>query len=108
MKAGARGMTAEVYTSCGALCTHLAFLIEGSYSNYISDEGDAFARASYGPNYDRLVAIKNAFRVYHSNNPRNSLGRDSAFTNSGFSIASITILSRQLVLIDIVTVERRV
>ena len=36
-------MTAEVYTSCGALCTHLAFLIEGSYSNYISDEGDAFA-----------------------------------------------------------------
>ena len=51
------------------------FLIEGSYSNYISDEGDAFARASYGPNYDRLVALKNKydpsnlFRMNHNIKP---------------------------------------
>ena len=37
------------------------FLIEGSYSNYLSDEGDAFARASYGTNYDRLVMLKNKY-----------------------------------------------
>ena len=36
-----------------------SFLVEGSYGNYISDEGDAVARAAYGPNYDRLVAVKN-------------------------------------------------
>jgi len=34
------------------------FLVEGSYGNYVSDEGDPFARAAYGPNYDRLVALK--------------------------------------------------
>jgi hypothetical protein len=51
------------------------FLIEGSYSNYLSDEGDAFARASYGPNYDRLVALKNKyypsnfFRMNHNIRP---------------------------------------
>jgi hypothetical protein len=37
------------------------FLVEGSYGNYLSDEGDAFARAAYGPNYDRLVALKNKY-----------------------------------------------
>lgn len=35
------------------------FLVQGSYVNYLSDEGDAVARAAYGPNYDRLVALKN-------------------------------------------------
>jgi hypothetical protein len=38
-----------------------SFLVEGSYVNYVSDEGDAFARAAYGPNYDRLVSLKNKF-----------------------------------------------
>ncbi len=51
------------------------FLIEGAYSNYISDEGDKFARASYGVNYDRLVALKNkydptnVFRMNHNIKP---------------------------------------
>lgn len=51
-------------------------LVEGSYVNYVSDEGEAFARASYGPNYDRLVVLKNKydptnlFRMNHNVPPR--------------------------------------
>ena len=51
------------------------FLVTGSYVNYVSDEGDAFARAAYGPNYDRLVVLKNKydptnfFRMNHSIKP---------------------------------------
>ncbi len=51
------------------------FLAEGSYGNYVSDEGDPFARAAYGPNYDRLVALKNKydptnfFRMNHNVEP---------------------------------------
>lgn len=51
------------------------FLIEGSYVNYVSDEGDASARVSYGPNYDKLVALKNKydptnlFRMNHNVRP---------------------------------------
>jgi hypothetical protein len=51
------------------------FLVEGSYGNYVSDEGDAFARAAYGPNYNRLVALKdkydptNFFRMNHNIKP---------------------------------------
>ena len=37
------------------------FLIDGSYVNYVSDEGDVSARVSYGPNYARLVALKNKY-----------------------------------------------
>ena len=37
------------------------YLVEESYGNYLSDEGDSFARAAYGPNYDRLVALKNKY-----------------------------------------------
>jgi FAD/FMN-containing dehydrogenase len=37
------------------------FLLEGSYVNYVSDEGDTFARAAYGPNYDRLLALKEKY-----------------------------------------------
>jgi hypothetical protein len=53
------------------------FLVEGSYGNYVSDEGDPFARAAYGPNYDRLVALKNKydpanfFRMNHNIKPAN-------------------------------------
>ena len=52
------------------------FLIDGSYGNYVSDEGEAFARAAYGPNYDRLVALKNKydpsnfFRMNHNVPPK--------------------------------------
>jgi hypothetical protein len=51
------------------------FLVAGSYVNYVSDEGDSFARAAYGPNYDRLVALKNKydptnfFRMNHNIKP---------------------------------------
>ncbi len=51
------------------------FLVAGSYGNYIADEGDAAERAAYGPNYDRLVALKNKydptnlFRMNHNVKP---------------------------------------
>jgi len=51
------------------------FLVAGSYSNYVSDEGDAVARAAYGANYDRLVVLKNKydptnfFRMNHNIKP---------------------------------------
>jgi hypothetical protein len=44
-------------------------------SAYVSDEGEASARASYGPNFDRLVALKNKydqtnfFRMNHNIRP---------------------------------------
>ncbi len=51
------------------------YLVAGSYVNYVSDEGDAFARAAYGPNYERLVTLKNKydptnfFRMNHNVKP---------------------------------------
>ncbi len=51
------------------------FLVSGSYVNYVADEGEASARAAYGPNYDRLVALKNKydptnfFRMNHNIQP---------------------------------------
>lgn len=51
------------------------YLVAGSYGNYVSDEGDAFARAAYGPNYERLVKLKskydptNFFRMNHNIKP---------------------------------------
>ena len=50
-------------------------LVAGSYVNYVSDEGDVFARAAYGPNYDRLASLKdkydptNFFRMNHNIKP---------------------------------------
>jgi FAD/FMN-containing dehydrogenase len=47
-------------------------LVDGSYVNYVSDEGEGSARAAYGPNYDRLAALKdkydptNLFRMNHN------------------------------------------
>ncbi len=46
------------------------FVVSGSYVNYVSDEGDTFARAAYGPNYERLVALKNKYdpaNFFHMN-----------------------------------------
>lgn len=51
------------------------FLVSGSYVNYVSDEGDTFAHAAYGPNYERLVTLKNKydptnfFRMNHNIKP---------------------------------------
>lgn len=51
------------------------FLIDGSYVNYVSDEGDIPARMCYGANYDKLVALKNKydptnlFRMNHNVRP---------------------------------------
>jgi hypothetical protein len=51
------------------------FLVNAAYGNYVSDEGEASARASYGLNYDRLLALKNRydpenmFRMNHNIKP---------------------------------------
>jgi FAD/FMN-containing dehydrogenase len=51
------------------------FLISSAYGNYVSDEGEAIAREAYGPNYDRLVVLKNRydptnfFRMNHNIQP---------------------------------------
>jgi len=55
------------------------YLVDGSYSNYVSDEGDAVERAVYGPNYDRLLALKNKydptnlFRMNHNIKPNQTV-----------------------------------
>ena len=52
------------------------FLIPSAYSNYVTDEGEAITREAYGPNYERLVALKkkydptNFFRMNHNIMPR--------------------------------------
>jgi len=54
------------------------FLIESSYGNYLSDEGEESARAAYGANYDRLAQLKakydptNLFRMNHNIPPAKS------------------------------------
>ena len=51
------------------------FLVAGSYGNYVADEGEAISREAYGPNYNRLVALKNKydpsnfFRMNHNIKP---------------------------------------
>lgn len=56
----------------GAMKPHL---VEGSYGNYVTDEGETIARAAYGVNYDRLVTLKNKydptnfFRLNHNIKP---------------------------------------
>ena len=35
--------------------------VDGVYLNYISDEGDERVRSTYGPKYDRLVALKDRY-----------------------------------------------
>ena len=47
----------------------------GAYVNYLEEEADPRARAAYGDNYDRLVALKNKydpgnlFRINHNIRP---------------------------------------
>lgn len=36
-------------------------LMDSSYVNYVSDEGESVSRAAYGPNYERLLALKNRY-----------------------------------------------
>jgi len=57
------------------------FLVASSYSNYTSDESEALSREAYGPNYDRLVTLKNkydpynVFRMNHNIKPNQKGGR---------------------------------
>jgi hypothetical protein len=50
-------------------------LVSSAYSNYLSDEGETQVREAYGPNYQRLVALKNKydpanlFRMNHNIKP---------------------------------------
>lgn len=37
------------------------FAAKGVYSNFLGDEGKEQVRASYGVNYERLVALKNRY-----------------------------------------------
>jgi FAD/FMN-containing dehydrogenase len=52
-----------------------SFMASGTYVNYLEEEGDPLARAAYGPNYERLVALKdkfdpgNFFRINHNVRP---------------------------------------
>jgi FAD/FMN-containing dehydrogenase len=54
------------------------FLIHSAYGNYLSDEGEESARASYGANYERLATLKakydpsNLFRMNHNIPPAKS------------------------------------
>jgi FAD/FMN-containing dehydrogenase len=51
------------------------FMSSGTYVNYLEEEGDPAARAAYGVNYERLVALKtkydptNFFRINHNIRP---------------------------------------
>jgi hypothetical protein len=51
------------------------FMSAGAYVNYLEDEADPHAREAYGPNYERLVALKtkydptNFFRMNHNIKP---------------------------------------
>jgi FAD/FMN-containing dehydrogenase len=51
------------------------FLVAGSYGNYVADESEEIAREAYGPNYERLVGLKNKydptnfFRMNHNIKP---------------------------------------
>ena len=55
----------------GALQTALLpFALKGVYTNFLGDEGEEQVRASYGVNYERLVALKNRYdptNVFHFN-----------------------------------------
>ncbi len=54
------------------------FMGAGAYVNYLEDEGDPRAREAYGPNFERLVALKNKydptnfFRMNHNITPARS------------------------------------
>jgi hypothetical protein len=37
------------------------YLVAGAYGNYVTDEGESIAREAYGPNYDRLAALKSKY-----------------------------------------------
>src|SRR5215471_9018420 len=48
----------------------LPFTLKGVYTNFLGDEGQEQVRASYGVNYERLVALKNTYdpgNIFHFN-----------------------------------------
>lgn len=53
-------------------------MVAGVYVNYLEEEGDPHSREAYGPNYERLVALKtrydptNFFRMNHNIRPAQS------------------------------------
>ncbi len=58
------------------------FASQHAYVNFLDDEGTARVRAAYGPNYERLVALKNKYdpdNVFHLNqNIRPTIDRAAA------------------------------
>ncbi len=77
MCAGCRAAESDANLKWARACCRSAapFLEESAYVNYLGDEGRARVRAAYGPNYERLVAIKrkydptNFFRLNQNINP---------------------------------------
>lgn len=59
-------------------------LMQGSYVNYVADNDDSVARAAFGPNYDRLVVLKNRydptnlFRMNHNVVPTHAAARQKS------------------------------
>ena len=50
--------------------TLLPFTLKGVYTNFLGEEGQEQVRASYGVNYERLVALKNTYdpsNIFHFN-----------------------------------------
>ena len=48
----------------------LPFTLKGVYTNFLGEEGETQVRASYGVNYERLVALKNTYdpgNIFHFN-----------------------------------------
>jgi hypothetical protein len=55
---------------CALQTALLPFSLKGVYTNFLGDEGEEQVRASYGVNYERLVALKNTYdpgNVFHFN-----------------------------------------
>jgi hypothetical protein len=77
------------------------FMASGAYVNYLEEEGDPQTREAFGPNYDRLVALKtkydptNFFRMNHnvkpihvSSAPRLGVDRDATAMGSSWTTSA--------------------
>jgi UDP-N-acetylenolpyruvoylglucosamine reductase len=64
------------------------FMVAGAYVNYLEDEADPRAREAYGPNYHRLVSLKNKydstnfFRMNHNIKPSQAASTSMSLTQA--------------------------
>jgi FAD/FMN-containing dehydrogenase len=65
------------------------FMVAGAYVNYLEDEADPLAREAYGPNYHRLVSLKNKydstnfFQMNHNIKPSQAAPASMSRTQAG-------------------------